>query len=205
MAPKKTPMSVAAIKALIAQGVTDVLADYEENKGSGNGHDNYDSGSGGRRPVPTAQLTQWFEKMESVLHISSCTVENQVKYATCTILRNALTWWNYHVKNIGHDDIYGMPWKTLMKMMTDKMFPEEFDEVKKYVGGLPDMIQGNMMSGRPKTMQEAIYLANDMMDQKVKDNKEKDKIRAKPDKIKSKRKAWESPDSSPTKSKPSQS
>nr|GEX83787.1 reverse transcriptase domain-containing protein [Tanacetum cinerariifolium] len=39
----------------------------------------------------------------------------------------------------------------------------------------------------------------------VKDNKEKDKIRTKPNKIKSKREAWKSPDSSPTKSKPSQS
>nr|GEZ22444.1 hypothetical protein [Tanacetum cinerariifolium] len=39
----------------------------------------------------------------------------------------------------------------------------------------------------------------------VKDNKEKDKIRAKPNKIKSKREARKSPDSSPTKSKPSQS
>nr|GEW59674.1 hypothetical protein [Tanacetum cinerariifolium] len=39
---------------------------------------------------------------------------------------------------------------------------------------------------------------------RVKDNKEKDKIRAKPDKIKSKREAWKSPESSPTKSKPTQ-
>nr|GEV37130.1 hypothetical protein [Tanacetum cinerariifolium] len=38
----------------------------------------------------------------------------------------------------------------------------------------------------------------------VKDNKEKDKIRTKPDKTKSKREAWKSPESSPTKSKPSQ-
>nr|GEW75000.1 hypothetical protein [Tanacetum cinerariifolium] len=40
---------------------------------------------------------------------------------------------------------------------------------------------------------------------KVKDNKENDKIKTKPDKIKSKQDAWKSPDSSPTKSKPSQS
>nr|GEX92049.1 hypothetical protein [Tanacetum cinerariifolium] len=39
----------------------------------------------------------------------------------------------------------------------------------------------------------------------VKDNKEKDKIRTKPNKIKSKQEAWKSPDLSPTKSKPSQS
>nr|GFB20360.1 hypothetical protein [Tanacetum cinerariifolium] len=39
----------------------------------------------------------------------------------------------------------------------------------------------------------------------VKDNKENDKIKTKPDKIKSKREAWKSPNSSPTKSEPSQS
>ncbi|GKE12693.1 hypothetical protein Tco_1416244, partial [Tanacetum coccineum] len=36
-------------------------------------------------------LSQWFEKMESVFHISNCVVENQVKFATCTFLGNALT------------------------------------------------------------------------------------------------------------------
>ncbi|GKC78057.1 putative reverse transcriptase domain-containing protein [Tanacetum coccineum] len=34
------------------------------------------------------------------------------------------------------------------------MFPEESNEVKKYVGGLPDMIWGNVMSYRPQTMKE---------------------------------------------------
>ncbi|GJY97159.1 putative reverse transcriptase domain-containing protein [Tanacetum coccineum] len=200
MALKKTPMSDAAIKALINQGMADALADYEANKGSGNGHDSHDSGSGGRRHVPTAHvctykdflnyqplnfkstegvvgLTQWFKKMESVFHISSCTIENQVKYATCTLLGNALMWWNSHVKTVGHDAAYGMPWKTLMKILTDKYCSRseikklEIEicnmKVEKYVGGLPDMIQGNVMSARPKTMQEAIELANDLMDQKV--------------------------------------
>ncbi|GKF57755.1 putative reverse transcriptase domain-containing protein, partial [Tanacetum coccineum] len=98
-----------------------------------------------------------------------------VKFATCTLLGAALTWWNSHVNTVGHDAAYGMPWKTLMTMMTvkycprseiKKMFLEESDEVEKYVGGLPDMIQGNVMSARPKTMQEAIELANDLMGQK---------------------------------------
>ncbi|GJS65766.1 reverse transcriptase domain-containing protein [Tanacetum coccineum] len=145
--------------------------------------------------------------MESVFHISNCTIENQVKFATCTILGATLTWWNSHVRTVGHDAAYGMPWKTLMKMMTVKycprseikkleieiwnlkvkgtdvvgytqrfqelalmcgrMFPEESNEVEKYVSKLPDMIQGNVMSARPKTMQEAIELANDLMDQEV--------------------------------------
>ncbi|GJT73694.1 putative reverse transcriptase domain-containing protein, partial [Tanacetum coccineum] len=41
----------------------------------------------------------------------------------------ALTWWNTHVKTVGHDAAYGMPWKTLMKMMTDKYYPR--NEIKK--------------------------------------------------------------------------
>ncbi|GJV07837.1 putative reverse transcriptase domain-containing protein [Tanacetum coccineum] len=41
------------------------------------------------------------------------------------------------------------------------------DEVEKYVGGLPDMIRGNVMSYQPKTREKAIEFANDQMDQKV--------------------------------------
>nr|GEV12777.1 reverse transcriptase domain-containing protein [Tanacetum cinerariifolium] len=42
-------------------------------------------------------LSCWVEKMESVFHISGCAVENQVKFATFTMLDAALTWWNGHV------------------------------------------------------------------------------------------------------------
>ncbi|GJS25354.1 putative reverse transcriptase domain-containing protein [Tanacetum coccineum] len=152
-------------------------------------------------------LSQWFEKMESVFHISNCAMENQVKFATCTFLGNALTWWNSHMKTVTQDVAYAMDWKALKKMMTVKycprgeikkleiklwnlkvkgtdvasytlrfqelalmcgrMFHEESDEVEKYVGGLPDMIRGNVMSYQPKTMEKAIEFANDQMDQKV--------------------------------------
>ncbi|GJS86251.1 putative reverse transcriptase domain-containing protein [Tanacetum coccineum] len=43
-------------------------------------------------------LTQWFEKMESVFSISNCIVACQVKFATCTLQENALTWWNFTFK-----------------------------------------------------------------------------------------------------------
>ncbi|GJR77021.1 hypothetical protein Tco_0089386 [Tanacetum coccineum] len=50
MPPKKTttPMTDAAIKALISQVVATALAEYEANRGSGNGDDSHDSGSGRR-------------------------------------------------------------------------------------------------------------------------------------------------------------
>nr|GEW09552.1 putative reverse transcriptase domain-containing protein [Tanacetum cinerariifolium] len=41
-------------------------------------------------------LTRWFEKMETVFHISNCPSRYQVKYASCTLIDGALTWWNSH-------------------------------------------------------------------------------------------------------------
>ncbi|GKE46270.1 hypothetical protein Tco_1477528 [Tanacetum coccineum] len=75
-----------------------------------------------------------------LFHISNCAMENQVKFATCTFLGNVLTW----------------------------MFHEESEEVKKYVGGLPDMIRGNVMSYQPKTMEKAIEFASNGYSQKDK-------------------------------------
>ncbi|GJV84429.1 putative reverse transcriptase domain-containing protein [Tanacetum coccineum] len=54
-----------------------------------------------------------------------------------------------------------------LALMCGRMFHEESDEVEKYIGGLPDMIWGNVMSYQPKTMEKAIEFANDQMDQKV--------------------------------------
>ncbi|GJZ62138.1 putative reverse transcriptase domain-containing protein [Tanacetum coccineum] len=41
--------------------------------------------------------------------------------------------------------------------MRRRMFHEESNEVKKYVGGLPDMIRGNVMSYQPKTMEKGHF------------------------------------------------
>ncbi|GJS62884.1 reverse transcriptase domain-containing protein [Tanacetum coccineum] len=90
MAPKKAPVSDATIKALIDQGIANALAEYEANRGSGNGHDNHGSGSVSGRTT------------------------------------------NYHE-----------------------------------CWGLPDMIQGSVMASKPKTMQDAIKFAYDVMDQKI--------------------------------------
>ncbi|GJZ61637.1 putative reverse transcriptase domain-containing protein [Tanacetum coccineum] len=67
--------------------------------------------------------------MELVFHISNCTVENQVKFATCTFLGNALSLWNSHMKSVTQDVAYAMDWKTLKKMMTVKYCPR--GEIKK--------------------------------------------------------------------------
>ncbi|GJR49368.1 putative reverse transcriptase domain-containing protein [Tanacetum coccineum] len=125
-------------------------------------------------------LYQWLEKIESVFHISSCAVDNQVKFATCTLLGVALTWWNGHVRTLGHDAAYAMTWGTLKKKLTDKYCPKgeikkleielwnlRSEKVDKYISELSDNIHGNVMFARPKTLDDAIELANDLMDQKL--------------------------------------
>ncbi|GJY66596.1 putative reverse transcriptase domain-containing protein [Tanacetum coccineum] len=51
--------------------------------------------------------------------------------------------------------------------MCSRMFLEELDEVEKYVGGLPNMIQGSVMAYKPKKMQDVIEFAIELMDQKI--------------------------------------
>ncbi|GJY02599.1 hypothetical protein Tco_0360751 [Tanacetum coccineum] len=67
-------------------------------------------------------LTRWIEKMESVFNISGCAIENQVKFATCTLLGAALTWWNGQIRTLG-PEAYAMTWEVLKKKMMDKYCP----------------------------------------------------------------------------------
>nr|GEW34287.1 hypothetical protein [Tanacetum cinerariifolium] len=93
-------------------------------------------------------LTQWFERTESVSSISNCTAENQSRGCLCHALEDSEA-----------DDDY--------KVFPERMFPEELDEIKRYVGGPPEMIWGNVMSYEPKSMQKAIEFTNNQMDQKL--------------------------------------
>nr|GFD11270.1 hypothetical protein [Tanacetum cinerariifolium] len=47
------------------------------------------------------------------------------------------------------------------------MFLEESNKIKKYVGGLPDMIHESVMASKPKTMQDAVEFATELMDKKI--------------------------------------
>ncbi|GJS03026.1 putative reverse transcriptase domain-containing protein, partial [Tanacetum coccineum] len=87
------------------------------------------------------------------------------------------------ILTLGLEELYALyVSKILKKMMTDKYYPRgeinklkielwnlkvKVDKVKKYVGGLPDMIWGNVMSYQPKTMKKETEFANDQMNQKV--------------------------------------
>ncbi|GJV38092.1 putative reverse transcriptase domain-containing protein [Tanacetum coccineum] len=123
-------------------------------------------------------LTRWIKKMESVFNISGCAIENQVKFATCTLLGAALTWWNGQIRTLG-PEAYSMTWEVLKKKMTDKYCPQ--GEIKKLEIELWNLkVKGNdvptyterfqeltLICTKPKTLDETIELANDLMDQKL--------------------------------------
>nr|GFA15334.1 putative reverse transcriptase domain-containing protein [Tanacetum cinerariifolium] len=60
-----------------------------------------------------------------------------------------------------------------LALMCDRMFPEESDRVEKYIGGLPDTIHDSVKAARPKTMQEAIKFATELLDKRIRDVVEK--------------------------------
>ncbi|GJY12955.1 putative reverse transcriptase domain-containing protein [Tanacetum coccineum] len=98
-------------------------------------------------------LNQWLKKMESVFHISGCAVENQVKFATCTLLGAALTWWNGHVRTLGHDAAYAMTWGTFKKKLSDKYCPN--GEIKKLKIKLWNLkVKGNDVAAYTQRFQE---------------------------------------------------
>ncbi|GJU37640.1 putative reverse transcriptase domain-containing protein [Tanacetum coccineum] len=73
--------------------------------------------------------------------------------------------WNLTVKN---NDLtaYTRRFQELTMMCT-KMVLEEEDRVK-FIGGLPDNIQGNVIAAEPTRLQDAVRIANNLMDQKLK-------------------------------------
>nr|GEX79388.1 putative reverse transcriptase domain-containing protein [Tanacetum cinerariifolium] len=197
-----TSVTDAQLKVLIYQGVARALAARDADRNT-NGDDSHNSRTGARRTERVTrectypdfmkckplnfkgtegvvELTQWFEKMETVFRISNCSGENQIKFSTCSLLGSTLTWWNSHVTTVGPDAAYEMTWIDMKKKMTDKYFPRgkmkklksklwnlrEEDKIKRYVDGLPDVIHGSVVASRPKTMQEAVEMENELIDKR---------------------------------------
>nr|GFB77905.1 hypothetical protein [Tanacetum cinerariifolium] len=107
--------------------------------------------------------------MESVFHISNCSVENLVKFATCTLHSVSLTRWNTHVQTVGHEAAYGMPWKTLMKMMTKKYCPR--NKIRKLEMKLWNLkVKGTDLASYTQRYQELALLCGRMF------SEESDKI-----------------------------
>ncbi|GJV35743.1 reverse transcriptase domain-containing protein [Tanacetum coccineum] len=174
-----TSVTNAQLKAMKDQGVIDALAARDADRNT-NGNESHNSGTGVRRTEQVArgctyldfmkcqslnfkgtegvvELIQWFKKMETVFSISNCSVENQIKFYTCTLLAGALTWWNSHVRTVGHDVAYAMTWTDLKKKMTDKYCLR--GEIKKLEAELWNLkVKGTDVIGYNQRFQELALL-----------------------------------------------
>ncbi|GJX37502.1 putative reverse transcriptase domain-containing protein [Tanacetum coccineum] len=154
--------------AMIDQGVNAALAARDANR---NGDDNHTSGTVGRR---TERALTWWNS-----HV--LTVSHDVTYAmTWADLRKKMTN-KYFPRNemkkletellnlkVKGTDVIGYNQRLQeLALLCVRMFPKESNKIERYVGGLPDMIHGNIVASKPNTMQEAVEMATELMDKKV--------------------------------------
>ncbi|GKA88057.1 putative reverse transcriptase domain-containing protein [Tanacetum coccineum] len=153
-------------------------------------------------------LICWFERTESVFSRSNCTEDCKVKFATGTLTKEALSWWNSFAQPIRIEEAYMITWvefkkllikkycpRTEVQKMEDKfyhltvkgndlktyvrrfqelatlcptMVPDSEKMIEVFIGGLPRSIEGNVTASKPQTLEEAINIAQRLMDQVTK-------------------------------------
>ncbi|GJW97273.1 putative reverse transcriptase domain-containing protein [Tanacetum coccineum] len=135
-----TSVTNAQLKVMIDQGVTNALAARDADRNT-NGDDSHNSGTCVRR---TERVTR------------ECTYPDFMK---CQPLNFKGT----------EGVVKSIQWCTNVELalLCVRMFPEESDKIKRYVGGFPDMIHRSVVASKPKTMQEAIEIATELMDKKI--------------------------------------
>nr|GEY83491.1 putative reverse transcriptase domain-containing protein [Tanacetum cinerariifolium] len=143
--PSTTTTSVtnAQLQAMIDEGVNAALAARDATR---NGDDNHASGTGARRPVQAARECSYseflkckpldFKGTEGVVGLTRC-LRGEIKKIEAEM-------WNLKVK--GTDVV------AYNRRVCSRMFPEEIDKIKKYIGGLPDMILGSVKASKSKTI-----------------------------------------------------
>ncbi|GJW51981.1 putative reverse transcriptase domain-containing protein [Tanacetum coccineum] len=147
-----TPMTDAQLKTLIAQGVTDVLAERDVTR-SRNSEDNHDSGTGVRRQAPLARETVGHDVAYTMTWTNLKKMMTDKYCPRGEIKKLEVEMWNLKVKDT--DVVSYIQRFQELAFMCARMFLEELDKIERYVGGLP------------KAMQDAIEFAIELMDKKI--------------------------------------
>nr|GEW15666.1 reverse transcriptase domain-containing protein [Tanacetum cinerariifolium] len=127
------------------------------------------------------RLIRWFERTESVFSRSNYTEDSKVKSATGTLTEEALSWWNSFAKPIGIEEAYRITWVEFKKLLIKKYYHQtkelktlcptmvsDSEMMEAFIGGLPRSIKGNITASKPQTLEEAINIAQRLMDQVTK-------------------------------------
>nr|GEV57625.1 retrotransposon protein, putative, Ty3-gypsy subclass [Tanacetum cinerariifolium] len=101
----------------------------------------------------------WVDPIETVPEIAPMTIgEGETKKLEIEL-------WNLKVKE-NNVSAYIERFQELTLICT-KFVADETEKIDKYVSGFPDNIYGSVKASKPKTLDETIELANDLMDQKL--------------------------------------
>ncbi|GKF14279.1 hypothetical protein Tco_0055741, partial [Tanacetum coccineum] len=151
MPPKRTStseapaMTQAAIKKLVVDSVAAALEAQAAN-------------------MPNADNTNRNpEPREAPVARYNCTEDCKVKFATGTLIEEALSWWNSFAQPIGIEEAYKITWE--LATLCPTMVPDSEKMMEVFIGGLPQSIEGNVTASKPQTLEEAINIAQRLMDQ----------------------------------------
>ncbi|GKB93267.1 reverse transcriptase domain-containing protein [Tanacetum coccineum] len=137
-------MTQASIRKLVADSVTAALEAQAANIA------NTDNTT---RP----REAPMFERTESVFSRSSCTEDCKVKFATGTLTKEALSWWNYFAQPIVIEEAYKITWVEFKKLLIKKYCPRT--EVQKMEDEFYHLtVKGNDLKTHVRRFQELANL-----------------------------------------------
>nr|GEW16194.1 reverse transcriptase domain-containing protein [Tanacetum cinerariifolium] len=117
-------------------------------------------------------LIRWFKRTKLVFSCSNCSEDCKVKFATGTLTEEDLSWWNSFAQPIGMEEAYKISWVEFKKLLIKKYYP--WTEIQKMedefyhltVKGMISrhIIKGNVTASKPQTLEEAINIAQRLID-----------------------------------------
>nr|GEW04864.1 reverse transcriptase domain-containing protein [Tanacetum cinerariifolium] len=107
-------------------------------------------------------LIHWFEQTELVFSRSNCAEENIVTFATGTLTKDALSWWNAYAQPIRIEQANKITWTELKRLLTNKYCPRT--ENKKMEDKFYNLIvKGNDLKTYTRRFQELTILCSNMV------------------------------------------
>ncbi|GKA70851.1 reverse transcriptase domain-containing protein [Tanacetum coccineum] len=130
-------------------------------------------------------LTRWIKKMESVQDMSSCSIDQKMKYTAGSFVVKALTWWNTLIGTLSREVVVSMSWNDFKFMMIDEFYPshemqkletELWNHVMVGAGHaaytdrfheLARLIRGIVAAMEPKTIKKVMLISGALTDEAI--------------------------------------
>ncbi|GJX84637.1 reverse transcriptase domain-containing protein [Tanacetum coccineum] len=104
----------------------------------------------------------------------------KVKFATGTLTKEDLSWWNSFTQPIGIEEAYKITWEMISRLTFERfqelailcptMVPNSEKLMEVFIRGLPRSIEGNVTASKPQTLEGSHYHNSEVNDQVTKHN-----------------------------------